>query len=127
MKRSIREQAEAPKNAKKDPFIRASEIFSENLECFQNACEIYKQMLDRNLGNRFCTDQGCKTVYMVEIGYNGSTWGATPNILLSKNQDEKEAQGLKEKYKFVSECRVVTRKIHEENNKIKYLPADYQS
>jgi len=127
MKRSIREQAESPKNAKKDPFIRASEIFSENLECFQNACEIYKQMLDRNLGNRFCTDQDCKTVYMVEISDNGSTWGATPNIFRSKDQAEKEAQGLKEKYRFVSECRVVTRKIHEEKNKIKYLAADYQS
>ena len=127
MKRSSRKEAESPKDAKRNPFTRASEIFAENVECFQKACEVYKQVLDRNLGNRFCSDQDCKTVYMVEIRYNGSTWGATPNIFLSKDQAEKEAQGLKEKYKFVSECRVVTRKIHEEKNNIKYLPADYQS
>lgn len=105
----------------------ASEIYSECVSLFQRACEGYKLVLDRNLGGRFCNDEDCKTVYMVEIRNNGSTWGATPKIFNSKDQAEKEAQGLKEKYHFVSECRVVTRKIHEGKNKIKYLPADYQS
>jgi len=105
----------------------ASEIYSDCVLHFQSACELYKLVLDRNLGGRFCTDEDCKTVYMVEIRNNGSTWGATPKILLGKDQAEKEAQRLKEKYPFVSECRVVTRRIHEEKSKIKYLPADYQS
>ena len=105
----------------------ASEIYSECISLFQSACEGYKLVLDRNLGGRFCTDEDCKTVYMVEIRNNGSTWGATPKIFLSKDQAEKEAQRLKENYHFVSECRVVTRKIHEEESKIKYLPTNYQS
>ncbi len=105
----------------------ASEIYSGCVSLFQSACEGYKLALDRNLGGRFCTDEDCKTVYMVEIRHDGSTWGATPKIFSGKDQAEKEAQRLNEKYHFVSECRVVTRKIHEEKNKIKYLPADYQS
>jgi len=91
----------------------ASEIYSGCVSLFQSACEIYKSLLDRNLGNRFCADEDCKTVYMVEITNNGSTWGATPKIFSSQDQAEKEAQGLKEKYHFVSESRVVMRKMHE--------------
>jgi len=91
----------------------ASEIYSECVSLFQSACEIYKLVLDRNLGGRFCTDEHCKTVYMVEIRHNDSIWGATPKIFKTEDQAEKEAQRLKEKYHFVSETRVVMRKMHE--------------
>jgi len=50
---------------------------------------------------------------MVEIKYDGSNWGATPKIFDSKKEAEKEAEYLKTKYPFISQCRVVTRRERE--------------
>ncbi len=109
MKRSSQKEAAWPKNAKIDP--RASEIFSENVQFFQNACETYKQVLDRNVVNTFCSDEHCETVYMVEMKYNGSGWGTTAKMFYSKEEADKEAEALKVKYPFVSECRVIARRM----------------
>jgi len=113
MKSGGRKKEELTKNTKLDFFTRASDIFSDNVKFFLNACEIYKQVLDRNLGEAFCTDVQCKTVYTVEIKHNGSKWGATPKIFCTKEEAKREAEALKVKYPFVSECRVITRRMEE--------------
>ncbi len=91
-------------------FEKASKLFSSNVSEFQKACALYKSVLDRNFGERFCIDEHCKTVFMVEIKYDGAEWGATPKIFYNKEEAEKETELLKAKYPFVSECRIVTRK-----------------
>ncbi len=101
------------KNTKIDPFTRASEIFSENAHYFQNACEIYKQMLDRNLLHTFCSNEHCEMVYMVEMKFNDSRWGAISKIFYSKEEAKEEAEALKSKYPFISESRVITRRLEE--------------
>ena len=103
---------------------RASEFFSNSLLEFQKACvwsnksrnnfksicELYKSILDGNFTGRFCIGEHCKIVFMVEIKYDGSKWGATPKRFYSEEEAEKEAELLKVKYPFISECRIVTRK-----------------
>ncbi len=108
-----RKKARFPKDAKIDPFTRASEIFSENVQFFQNACEIYKQVLDRILLYTFCRYGHCEMVYMIEMKFNGSRWGATPKILYSEEEARKEAEALKVKYPFISEFKIITREIGE--------------
>ena len=93
---------------------KASEIFSNNVSEFQKACELYKSMLDKNFGKRFCVDGDCRTIFMVEIRLDGCKWGATPKIFHNRGEADKEAEILKLKYPFVSECRVITRRIEEE-------------
>ncbi len=108
-----RKKARFPKDTKTDPFTRASEIFSESVQLFQNACESYKQLLDRNLLNPFCRYGHCEMVYMIEMKFNGSGWGATPKILYSEEEAKKEAEALKVKYPFISEFKIITREIDE--------------
>jgi len=84
---------------------------------FKKICESYKWFLDRNFDGRFCIDGHCETIFMVEISFDGFEWGATPKIFSSKEEAEKEAKILKHKYSFLSECRVVTRNIEEEERR----------
>ena len=100
-----------------DSFDKASKIFSNNVSEFQKACELYKSMLDKNFGERFCIDGDCTTIFMVEIKLDGCKWGTTPKIFHSKEEADKEAEILKLKYPFVSKCRVITRRIEEERKK----------
>ncbi len=59
----------------------------------------------------FCVGEHCDTIFMVEIKFDGYDWGATPKIFSRKEEAEKEAEELKSKYEFVSECRIITRKV----------------
>jgi hypothetical protein len=59
----------------------------------------------------------CRTIFKVEIKYDGSNWGATPKIFYGKEEAEKEAEFLKTKYPFISQCRVVAHKIEEKEKK----------
>ena len=54
---------------------------------------------------------------MVEVSFGDFQWGATPKTFYSKEEAEKEAEALKRKYRFVSECRVITRKVEEEKKR----------
>jgi hypothetical protein len=55
---------------------------------------------------------------MVEIRFDGCNWGATPKIFYVKEEAEKEAEVLKLKYPFLSECRVITRKMEEKEKNV---------
>ena len=101
-----------------DFLAKASEIFSNNVLEFQKACQLYKLMLDKNFGKRFCIDGDCKTVFMVEVRQDGSKWGATPKIFYAKEEAEQEAEVLKLKYPFLSGCRVITRRMEEKEKKV---------
>ncbi len=110
-----------------DLLAKASEIFSDNIlifrsvrvegyrsrEIFRSICEQYKSFLDGNYAGRFCIDGHCKTIFMVEIRYDGSKWGATPKTFYSQEEAEKEVEALKIKYPFIREYRIVTRRIEE--------------
>ncbi len=100
------------------PFLESRKIFLDNVFKFERTCELYKSILDANLGNRFCIGPHCKTVYMVEIKTDSSNkWGATPRMFHSQEEAEKEVEVLKQKYpSFVTECRIVTRRIKEEKD-----------
>jgi len=100
-----------------DCLAKASEIFVDNVSEFKKACQLYKSMLDKNYGDRFCLGSHCRTIFMVEIRYEDSRWGATPKIFDSEEEAEKEAETLKIKYPFIYECRVITRKIDEEKRR----------
>jgi len=63
------------------------------------------------------TEGHCGTIFMVEIKSNDSKWQATPKIFCSKEEAEKECEALKQKYTFISKCRVVNRKIEEKEKK----------
>jgi len=90
--------------------VKASEIFSDNIKEFRKASELYKSMLDKNFGRRFCIDGHCKTIFMVEIKFDGNNWGTTPEIFYSEAEAKLEADMLRMKYPFISEFRVVARK-----------------
>jgi hypothetical protein len=66
-----------------------------------------------NFGEKFRVDGDCRTIFMVEIKLDGCKWAATPKIFHSAEEAEKEAQVLKLKYPFVSQYRVITRRIEE--------------
>jgi hypothetical protein len=72
-------------------------------------------MLDKNYGGRFCIGEYCKTIFMVEIKFDGCKWGATPNTFYSEEEAQKEVEALKIKYPFISEFRVVARKEKEKD------------
>jgi len=72
---------------------------------------------DGNLAGRFCIDGHRTTIFMVEVSFGDFQWGATPKTFYSKEEAEKEAEALKRKYRFVSECRVITRKVEEEKKR----------
>ncbi len=91
-------------------------IYSNNVLVFRNICVLYKSILDKNYGERFCIGSHCKTIFMIEVkvGNGNNSWGGGPKIFYSKQEAEKQIEALKLKYPFVSEFRIVTRKISEE-------------
>ena len=74
---------------------------------------MYKTFLDRIYTGRFCIDGNCDTIFRVEIKFDGSDWGATPKLFHRKEEALKEVEALKIKYPFISEYRVISRKIEE--------------
>ncbi len=107
----------------------ASEIFSkcvldyrkcftlpnERRKHFRRAQIVYKSILDRNLLGKFCIGGHCKTVYIIEIRYNGSVWAATPKTFYSREEAETEIEMFRKKYSFIDKFRVVERKEREED------------
>ena len=59
------------------------------------------------------TEGHCRTIFIVKIKYDGSKWQATPKIFYSKEEAEKECEALKQKYTFISKCRVLTSRREE--------------
>ncbi len=98
-----------------DSSMSAFEIFHRNVVAFQKICELYKSILDKNYGGRFCIGGHCRTIFMVEMRLEGEDkWGASPKMFYSKEAAEKEVEYLKRRYfYFISECRIVTRRIEE--------------
>ena len=84
---------------------------------FKIICELYKSVLDANFTRRFCIGDHCRAIFMVEIKYDGSEWGATPKTFYSMEEANIEVELLKLKYPFLSELRVVTRREREEKEK----------
>ncbi len=78
-------------------------------------CETYKSILDSNFSGRFCFGRHCKTIYMVEIKYDGSKWGATPKMFYSEVEAKAEAEMLRQRYPWITELRIVTRKEKEKD------------
>jgi len=70
-----------------------------------------------NFGGKFRIDGDCRTIFMVEVKVDGCKWGTTPKIFLNSEEAEREAKILKQKYPFVSQCRVITRRIEQEIEK----------
>ncbi len=101
--------------------VTASAIYSDNVSQFQKICALYKSMLDRNLGRRFCIEGNCGTIFMVEIDLGDGKWGATPKTFYSEEEANRESEVLKSKYPFISECRVIKRNIAEKNEKSNQL------
>ncbi len=84
--------------------MKAQEIYLSSVSEFQSICQLYKSILDKNLGRRFCTGEHCKTVFMVEFMFGASQWGASPKKFYTKEDAEKEGEALKLRYpSFVSE------------------------
>jgi hypothetical protein len=54
---------------------------------------------------------------MVEIRFEGFSWGGTPKVFNSREEAENEAKYLRGKYTFLAECRVITRKVEEKEGK----------
>ncbi len=112
-----------------DSLARGSEFFSNSLLEFQkacvwanksrnnfaNICELYKAILDGNFTGRFCIGDHCKTIYMVEIKFDGSKWGTTPKTFYSEAEAKLEVEILRAKYPFITELRVVARKEKEKD------------
>ena len=106
----------------------ASQIFSDSVLEFQKSsiqtqraranfeaiCELYKSFLDGNYAGRFCINGHCKTVYMIEIRLDDGKWGAAPKMHDTQEEAEIEVEKLKQKYPFITECNIVTRKLEEE-------------
>ncbi len=97
-------------------YFNNAEMYSHNVFVFKNICELYKSMLDKNYGGRFCIGSHCKTIFMIEVkvGNSNNSWGGGPKIFYSREEAEKQIEALKLKYPFVSEFRIVSRKIAEE-------------
>ncbi len=96
-------------------FKEASLLFNKARYNFATICQLYKSILDSS--RRFCTDGHCKTVFMVEIKFDGNNWGTSPKIFYSEAEANVEVELLKLKYPFLSGCRVVTRQIEEKEKK----------
>ncbi len=94
-------------------YARALEIFADSIRQFEKACGLYKFILDKNYGERFCINGHCKTIYMVEINFDGYNWGATPKIFSSEEEAQQEIEFLKQTYPFISKFRVISRKQKE--------------
>ena len=101
-----------------DSLPKVRQIYFDNVSKFQEISELYKRMRDKNFGGRFCVGGHCKTIFMVEIRFDGdSNWGASPKTFYNKEEAEKEVEALKLKYPFLSEYKIVTRKINEKKKK----------
>ncbi len=96
-----------------DFISRASDIYSSNVSEFQKACGLYKRMLDRNFGGKFCLGDHCRTIFMVEVDMGDGKWGATPKTFQTERQADQEIERLKAAYPFISNLRIVTRKIED--------------
>ncbi len=99
----------------KEIYFDNMKIYFDNVSAFQEICALYKSVLDKNFGGRFCIGEHCKTVFMVEIKIagNGNLWGSSPKIFDAKEKAEEFVKEIKNRYPFVSECRIITRKIEE--------------
>ncbi len=98
-----------------DLLVKAREIYFDNVSNFQKISALYKQALDKNYGGRFCIGEHCRAIFMIEIKLDGDdSWGASPKAFYTIEEAEKEAEVLKQKYHFVSECRIVTKKEKED-------------
>ncbi len=95
-------------------FERACSQASKAKYNFNIISQLYKSIL--NNSQRFCIDGHCRAIFMVEIKYYGSGWGATPKIFYSEAEAQVEIALLKLKYPFISECRIVTRKQKEKDS-----------
>ncbi len=100
----------------RETYFSNVKTYSNNVLVFKDICELYKLMLDKNYGRRFCINGHCKTIFMIEVkvGNSNSRWGGGPRIFYSRDEAERQVEALKVKYPFVSEFRIVTRKIEEE-------------
>ena len=96
-------------------FQKACAQAKRSRDNFKTICELYKSLLDRNFAGRFCIGDHCTKIFMVEIKFDGNNWGATPKIFYSEAEAKVEAELLRLKYPFLSECRVVTRKEKEKD------------
>ncbi len=96
-------------------FQKACVWINKSRNNFKSICELYKSMLDSNFSGRFCVGERCKTIFMVEIKYDGSKWGATPKKFYSEEEAKGEAEALKVRYPWISECRVISRKEKEKD------------
>ncbi len=100
---------------KRETYFNNMKIYSYNVLVFKKICELYKSILDKNYGGRFCIGGHCKTIFMIEVkvGKGNNSWGGGPQIFYSREEAERQAEALKLKYPFVSEFRIVTRKIED--------------
>ena len=96
-------------------FQKACVQANRSRDNFKIICEVYKSILDGNFAGKFCIDGHCSAIFMVEIKFDGNNWGATPKIFYSEAEANVEAELLKVKYPFISECRVITRQIQEKS------------
>ncbi len=96
-------------------FQESCVLFNKAKHNFATVCKLYKSILDSS--RRFCIDGHCKTVFMVEIKFDGDNWGASPKIFYTETEARVEVELLKLKYPFLSGCRVVTRQIEEKEKK----------
>jgi hypothetical protein len=96
-------------------FQKARERANRTRDNFRMIRESHKWFLDQNFAGRFCTDGHCKTIFMVEISFDGLQWGATPRTFHTKEEADKEADRLSRTY--LAECRVMARNIEEEERK----------
>jgi hypothetical protein len=86
-------------------------------ENFRTICEVYKEILDANVSGKFCIDGHCKTIFMVEIRFSDSDWGACPREFESEEEAVMEASLLERKYPFIFQIRVIKRKLGHKKDK----------
>jgi len=100
----------------RETYFNNMKMYSYNVLVFKKMCELYKSILDKNYRGRFCIGRHCETIFMIEVkvGKSNNSWGGGPQIFYTREEAEKQAEALKLKYPFVSEFRIVTRKIEEE-------------
>ncbi len=96
-------------------YQKACALNHRSRNTFGTICETYKSFLDANFAGRFCNGDHCKAIFMVEIKYDGAKWGATPKIFYSEAEAEAEAEVLRQRYPWIIECRVVSRKEKEKD------------
>ena len=65
-------------------YLNNVNIYSNNVLVFQNICVLYKSILDKNYGGRFCIGSHCKTIFMIEVkvGNSNNSWGGGPKYFI---------------------------------------------